>query len=311
MLERIQSLIDNGYCLPEVTADIPHGDMPGDKIGIDEGHVKKAQKIFPELLKKLAENGREKAVISVCGGSGVGKSEIASVLGYYLRSVNIGTYVLSGDNYPRRIPMYNDAERLSAFRCAGIRGMIADGVYTDEIGQKLIELQKEELDPEPKKVQEYPWLLSYQTHGKAALTDYLGTKNEIDFDEVSAILSAFKAGEKEIFLKRMGRTDTELWYSRVDFSEVNVLIVEWTHGNSDFLQGVDIPILLNSTPEETLAHRRARNRDGKTDSAFTTMVLGIEQKKLHDQAHKAGIIISKDGELLDFASYSALMDGQF
>ena len=311
MLERIQELLQKGYDYPEVTKGIPHGDMPGDKIGIDEGHVKKAQVIFPELLRLLQENGREKAVLCVSGGSGVGKSEIASILGYYLRSMGIGTYVLSGDNYPRRIPMYNDAERLSTFRTAGIRGMIRDGVYSDEAGQELIALQKEEADPDPGKCAGYPWLSSYIAHGKAALTDYLGTEKEIDFEELSGILEAFKAGEKEIFLKRMGRTDTELWYSKTDFSSVNVLIVEWTHGNSDFLQGVDIPILLNSTPEETLAHRRARNRDGKTDSAFTTMVLAIEQKKLHEQAHKAKIIVSKDGALLDFAAYSALMDGKF
>ncbi len=56
-----------------------------------------------------------------------------------------------------------------------------------------------------------------------------------------------------------------------------MLVIEWTHGNNPNLNGVDVPILLNSTPEETLAHRRARNRDGKTDSPFTTMVLAIEQ----------------------------------
>ena len=30
----------------------------------------------------------------------------------------------------------------------------------------------------------------------------------------------------------------------------------------DLLTGVDIPVLLNSTPEETLAHRKLRARDG-------------------------------------------------
>ena len=90
MLDRLKELLQDGYALPEVTADIPHGDMPGDKIGIDEGHVKKAGVIFPELLKKLQENGQEKAVLSVCGGSGVGKSEIASILGYYFRELGIG-----------------------------------------------------------------------------------------------------------------------------------------------------------------------------------------------------------------------------
>ena len=311
MQKKIEELLRDGCVLPEVTADIPHGDMPGDKIGIDEGHVKKAQVIFPELLRKLQENGQEKAVLAVCGGSGVGKSEIASILGYYFRELGIGTYVLSGDNYPRRIPLYNDAERLSTFRVAGIRGMLTEGVYTDENGQILRELQEKELDPDPKMINEYPWLETYIRYGKAALTEYLGTLKEIDFDEVSGILQAFKRGDEAIYLKRMGRTDTELWYNCVDFSGISVLIVEWTHGNSDFIDGVDIPILLNSTPEETLAHRRARNRDGKTDSAFTTMVLGIEQRKLHDQARKAKIIISKNGELLDYPAYLTLMEGQF
>jgi alpha-galactosidase len=71
---------------------------------------------------------------------------------------------------------------------------------------------------------------------------------------------------------------------------------------------VDIPVLLNSTPEETLAHRRSRNRDGKIDSPFTMRVLEIEQQMLHSQANKAKIIISKQGELLTYDEYKALMD---
>ena len=139
MQKRIQELLRDGYVLPEVTADIPHGDMPGDKIGIDEGHVKKAGIIFPELLKQLKDCG-EKAVIAVAGGSGVGKSEIASILGWYLSALGIMAYVLSGDNYPRRIPMYNDAERLSTFRTAGIRGMLLEGVFLSRERASLSEL---------------------------------------------------------------------------------------------------------------------------------------------------------------------------
>ena len=85
------------------------------------------------------------------------------------------------------------------------------------------------------------------------------------------------------------------------------LIVEWTHGNNDLLTGVDIPILLNSTPEETLAHRRSRARDGATDSPFTMLVLALEQAKLHAQASKAKIIVSKSGELLTYPEYLASM----
>ena len=96
----------------------------------------------------------------------------------------------------------------------------------------------------------------------------------------------------------MGRTEDERWYSAVDFSNVDVLLLEWTHGGNPALRGVDVPVLLYSTPEETRAHRRARARDGNTDSPFTTMVLGIEQAELERAAGDAKIIISKAGELL-------------
>ena len=97
----------------------------------------------------------------------------------------------------------------------------------------------------------------------------------------------------------------DLWYEKVDFRAIHVLVIEWTHGNSDYYEGVDIPILLNSTPEETLAHRRSRNRDGKTDSPFTMRVLEIEQQMLGAQAHKAKIIISKPGSLITYEELRA------
>ena len=103
----------------------------------------------------------------------------------------------------------------------------------------------------------------------------------------------------------MGRTECDLWYEKVDFRAIHVLVIEWTHGNSDYYEGVDIPVLLNSTPEETLAHRRSRNRDGKTDSPFTMRVLEIEQQMLGAQAHKAKIIISKPGSLITYEELRA------
>ena len=75
--------------------------MPGDKVEIGEGHIKKANVIFQELLPKLAEASEKsetgKVVITVCGGSGVGKSEIASLLSFYLKEAGIGSYTLSGE----------------------------------------------------------------------------------------------------------------------------------------------------------------------------------------------------------------------
>jgi alpha-galactosidase len=295
----------------QVPADIPHGDMPGDKVEISEEHIRKATTIFPELIgemiKILEKGNSEKIVVAVCGGSGVGKSEIASLLAFYLRESGIGAYTLSGDNYPHRIPMYNDAERLKVFREAGMRAMAKADALTKERVEIIRDFQAKEVDADQGLLQANPWMAPYLEGGRAALKDYLGTPNETDFDEVSDIIKAFHQGQSSIYLRRMGRDDTALWYEKVDFSQVDVLIVEWTHGNSDYLQGVDIPVLLNSTPEETLAHRRARNRDGKLDSPFTMMVLALEQEKLHHQAKKAKIILSKNGELLSFAEYEKVM----
>ena len=185
--------------------------------------------------------------------------------------------------------------------------MLEAGVYTETSGAELRRLWAAETDAAPEETAGRDWLAVYQAAGRKALAGYLGTPAEQDYDELSDIIARFKAGCDTLLLKRMGRTEDERWYETVDFSRTNVLVIEWTHGSSDFLQGVDIPILLNSTPEETRAHRRARARDGKTDSAFTTMVLEIEQAELDRCAHKAKIIISKSGELLTYDQYRRLM----
>ena len=301
--EKLEKIDLNSWKKPELSEDLPHGDMPGDKIKIDESHEAKAEKIFPALIEKMKGFDKDKLVVTVFGGSGVGKSEIASLLAYYLIDQGISAYVLSGDNYPFRIPMYNDAERFSIFRSEGLKGLLESGEYSADVQKKLDELWKDETDPDPKMVNEYPWLASYQKAGRRALKEYLGTDREQDYVQVNQILNAFKAGEDKIYLKRMGRSEDARWYDEVDFSDTDVLIIEWTHGGNKNIEGIDIPILLNSTPEETREHRRLRARDGKTDSAFTTMVLEIEQEELDDRASSAAIIISKAGEFLDPADF--------
>lgn len=300
--------------VPESIQDldsIPKGDMPGDKVVIGMNHIQKTHLIFPKLLELLIpvlnENLYRRAVVVVCGGSGVGKSEIASLLSYYLNRMNLGSYTLSGDNYPHRIPKYNDAERLRIFRQCGMKGLISLNQYIEGRYAILKKLQENGNDVNPDYIKTHPWLSIYQSYGRSGLKDYLGTMNEIDFNELTGIISQFKNGKSHIFLKRMGREETEIWYDSVDFSDKNVLLIEWTHGNNHNLQGVDIPILLNSTPKETLEHRRSRNRDGGTDSPFTTMVLEIEQDMLILQASKAKLIVSKSGEIITYDDYIKIM----
>lgn len=286
---------------------IPTGDMPGDKVQINNNHVAKAQVVFPKLLELLMpilnSSPNHKAVIAVHGGSGVGKSEIGSLLNYYLNEYGIGSYVLSGDNYPHRIPKYNDAERYRIFRTNGIKGLIASDVYTQENRTILEKLIESDQDADPQKAVEHPWLSVYQKEGIAALKAYLGTDLEIDFAQINNIIADFKNGTPAIMLRRMGREANELWYEPVSFINKNVMIIEWTHGNNSRIEGIDLPILLNSTPQETLEHRKLRNRDGGTDSSFTSMVLGIEQGLLYSQAEKAKIIVSKDGDIISYERY--------
>lgn len=296
--------------VPDLGA-VPTGDMPGDKVQITPSHLAKAHVIFPVLWRKLepilASSPHSRAVIAVCGGSGVGKSETGSLLAFGLNSVGVGSYVLSGDNYPRRIPSANDAERVRTFRVGGVQGLVAKRTYDDAVRSALTELQASDTDADPAQVVTHPWLATYQRAGRKALAGYLGTKNEIDFDEISGILAAFHAGAPALMLKRMGRTPDALWYDEVDVRDTQVIVVEWTHGAHPLLTGVDIPILLNSTPEETLAHRRSRSRDGAVDSPFTTVVLELEQARLQRQAAGVEIIVAKSGELLDHDAYLMAM----
>jgi len=291
--------------------NIPKGDMPGDKIHINFVHLEKAKTIIPVLMDMLTavlENHLfSRGVISVCGGSGTGKSEIASLLSYYLNETGTGSYILSGDNYPHRIPEYNDAERLRIFRQSGTKGLIVNGQYTEDIRKILNMLQGNNEDTDPKFIETYPWLEIYHKEGKLGLRSYLGTPNEIDFNGLNEIISMFKNGADRIFLKRMGRKPEEIWYGAVNFRDIKVLIIEWTHGNSHYLRGVDIPVLLGSTPKETLEFRKQRNRDRGTDSPFTEIVLGIEQELLIAQAVKAKIIVSSDGRIISHKEYMRAM----
>ncbi|MBR1741049.1 MAG: adenylylsulfate kinase [Lachnospiraceae bacterium] len=310
MLEKLRQAVAH-WTVPEIPEEISLGDMPGDKVNIVDGHIKKANLIFPELLKLMEANleGRrnEKTVIAIGGGSGVGKSGIAALLTYYFKQIGIGSYTMSGDNYPHRIPAQNDAERLRIFRIHGIRGLISGHLYSEEIKEKLCRIQKEEKDACPQLAIEEPWLEVYQRAGRNALFSYLGSNQEQNFDEVSDILSQFKNGADQLWLKRMGREETSIWYERMDVSKNGVLLLEWTHALNRCIKGVDIPVFLNSTPEETREYRLRRNRDRNADTPFISMVIEIEQKLLEGQADQAKLIISKAGERISYEEYRRLL----
>ena len=257
--------------------------------------IRNAERLFPLILKKTEERKEKKTIISVSGGSGVGKTGMAFLLQNMFEKQGKKSLIISGDNYPHRIPMYNDAERIARFRMSGLNGLITERLYTDEVKEKLLELQKAGRDAEEQ--EDMQWLSIYQKYGDKALTDYLGTDQELDYEAVSNLLMQFHGGTSQLMLRHMGRTPDDIWYDRMDVSDTDILILEWTHGNSACLQGVDVSVVLISTPEETLENRKKRNRDTAIDSPFVARVLRIEQKKINDGLDRADIIQDMHGRI--------------
>lgn len=257
--------------------------------------IRNAERLFPLILEKTEERKEKKTIISVSGGSGVGKTGMAFLLQNMFEKQGKKSLIISGDNYPHRIPMYNDAERIARFRMSGLNGLITERLYTDEVKEKLLELQKAGRDAEEQ--EDMQWLSIYQKYGDEALTDYLGTDQELDYEAVSNLLMQFHGGTSQLLLRHMGRTPDDIWYDRRDVSDTDILILEWTHGNSAYLQGVDVSVVLISTPEETLENRKKRNRDTAIDSPFVARVLRIEQKKINDGLERADIIQDMHGRI--------------
>ncbi|MCL2398157.1 MAG: zeta toxin family protein [Defluviitaleaceae bacterium] len=258
-----------------------------------------SQKANCILTALQQENLHQRSVVSIYGGSGSGKTETASLVAYELNQQGKNTYVLSGDNYPHRIPKYNDAERLRIFYTEGIKALLSQGLYTGKLQKNLKALCKDGADADPNQIKLHPWLAVYQEGGDSGLRNYLGTPLELDFEELSKKILSFKNGDDILFLKRMGREEWEIWYEPIDFSNVQILIIEWTHGNSSYLKDlIDIPIFLHSTPQETLENRIARGRDEKINSPFVNRVLNIEDELLRSQENRAKLIVSSQNKLI-------------
>ena len=310
ILQKLDAAI-SGWQQPDAPDDIPQGDMPGDRVWIGPQAVKKAgtafRAVLPLLRAAIAANPKRRAVISVSGGSGVGKTCVSALITYYLNQLGIGAYTLSGDNYPHRIPLQNDAERVRIFRASGVHGLLRAGEYSAERAQILRELQLSDRDSDPAACAEYPWLEAYQRAGREKLSEYLGSDAEQEFEQMQATLSGFRQGAETLWLKRLGAAPEDLWYEAKDFRAISVLVLEWTHANSPAITNVDVPVLLSSTPAETRAYRLARGRNANADTAFITMVIELEQAILESRAGSAKVIVSNACELITYDQYKAQM----
>ena len=127
---------------------VQDGDMPGDTVRITAPVCRRVEKLLPHLAAKLEEKYGEyipaKLVIAISGGSGSGKTSGAVALREALAQVGLTGYVLSGDNYPRRVPEHNDEERLAIFRSVGFvwccsgRGIFSAFVSSYKSSEKIL-----------------------------------------------------------------------------------------------------------------------------------------------------------------------------
>ena len=143
----------------------------------------------------------------------------------------------------------------------------------------------------------------YNEKGINGLRDYLGSDEEIDYDLCNKVLKEFKDGCDKVTIKEMGRTNDSIRYVEYDFNEIDILILEWTHGNNERLKYIDIPVFLDSTPEETMAIRVKRAKDDFADSPFVSMVLHLEQELLHSEIDTAKVMVSLEGNIISRQEY--------
>lgn len=265
---------------------------------VAEAQIQNADRLFPVVLDNIQEQMQSgKTVLAVSGGSGVGKTGMAWLLQRRFAKCGIGAVTVSGDHYPHRIPVCNDAERIRIFRDAGLKGLLEQKAYTQKVREILTGLQRTGQDANDNLQAQYAWLRIYQDCGDRALKDYLGTEAELNFEELSKLVAAFKRQERELVVRHMGREAHEVWYEWMDVSDVQVLILEWTHGNSELLTGIDLSVVLTGTPEETLENRKKRNRDAGIDSPFVARVLRIEQAKIDANLSRADILQDMHGNV--------------
>ena len=107
----------------------------------------------------------------------------------------------------------------------------------------------------------------------------------------TTLATALHEGKDTITLRHLEREDGEISSEETDFSGISVLLLEWTHGGSDDLHGVDLSVFLESSPEETKERRIRRNRDENAASPFICRVVELEQEKLEVQRKNAGFSV--------------------
>ena len=55
------------------------------------------------------------------------------------------------------------------FRCGALKGLVGSGLYTEQVKNELLDLQRQDVDCDPAQAAGRPWLQVYQQEGTKAL----------------------------------------------------------------------------------------------------------------------------------------------
>ena len=111
-----------GAALMEAGLPLPFAKTEYEAYQIVLTEIDLAKKLY-EVIKKHINTQNHRVVISVFGCSGCGKTTLSAMISQYFLNDGVGCYVLSGDHYPRRIPVHNDEERQRIFDEKGTEGL--------------------------------------------------------------------------------------------------------------------------------------------------------------------------------------------
>lgn len=114
--------------------------------------------------------------------------------------------------------------------------------------------------------------------------------HEVNLDLLRRHLAAFRAAAPDVVAPVVDYPANTFLTQRLDFSPVEVLIVEGTYVLT--LPDVDIRVFLEATHEATRGRRQARGRD--IDAPIIDRILAIEHDIIAAQAASADIVITPD-----------------
>jgi len=117
--------------------------------------------------------------------------------------------------------------------------------------------------------------------------------HEVNLELLQSHVDAFLAGRDGVEGPAVDYPANRFVTRRLDFSALQVLIVEGTYVFR--LRGIDARIFLDATHEDTKERRRARNRD--IDAPVIDRILAIEHEIIEQQAQQADIVIDRHFEV--------------